>query len=122
MTVIDWSTSETEQIVQSATWLKVASRLYALDHLEVRDFMLHAYCEYTTSNKNSLVEARITLNNDEKAYDSFQPSTGGTYRSFSAMGLLSLAVGTYDLALEVKSENANDDISVRRIRLLVIQH
>lgn len=121
MTIIDYLSDESERTVQGIVFTEVANRQFGIDH-DGGSYIVFAYCEIACNNRNSIISAQVTLNGIEGALDEFKAADSGKYHAFAPMRLVNLNIGTYILALKMKSSNATDIITVRRIRVFVMKH
>lgn len=126
MTVMSYTSSETETDVVGTSWGDVASvTIDVADNLSdlPLDHMIWITCEYSGINVDEGVAVRITIDGTEVGFDHFMPSVSGAYRTFTNLGLKHCDTElTYQLKIQARCMDATQTVTARRKRLLVMQH
>ena len=120
MTIMDYYVSDGEQTRQGTSWQEAASRQFGINN-DGGNYLVFVTAEYTNNTANRTTSLHVTLNGAEGILDEVTVAAG-KYRCFSSFYPYQLNIGTYILALAVKSSNAADTITVRRMRLFVLKH
>ena len=120
MTIITYQDYEDNQIFSSASFVEVISKSFDVNR--DGEYIINVYCEATTSNPASIVSLRVLLNTVEGARDDFSIPAANLPHAFSTFRTAHVTSGTHYLSLEIKSSNAADTLTVRRIRVYVMKH
>lgn len=126
MTVMRYFNDESEAVISGDTWTDVDTVIVNVVESAAdlpRDHMIWVSCEYSGASANKEVAVRVLIDGSEVAFDHFYPSMSDTYRKFSDMGLKHCDTElSYTIVLQGRSISSSQSISIRRRRLLVIQH
>jgi len=121
MTIIAYESYESELTVNSAAFTEVISKAFTTTQ-DNQEYIINVYCEATSTSTNRVMSIRVMLDGVEGARDDYMVPTAGLPHAFAAFRTANINAGLHALSLEVKSTNASDTITVRRIRVYVMKH
>ena len=107
-----------EQTVTDTNWVQIASKT---GHLNTTANMIWISLEYTSSATNRTVGIRVLIDGVEVSFDHYQPTIAGQFHKFCDFGLYNSTEGNHTISLEGRVVTAGSTLTVRRIRLAIMQ-
>lgn len=118
MTLMFYDSVLQEQQVTSVNWIEIASKT---GHLNARENLVWVSAEYTGTATNRDLFIQVKVDGQVVSNDYFRPSVSGEYRKFCDFGLFLATEGEHTISLEGKIGSAGTVLTVRRIRLAIMQ-
>jgi len=120
MTIMATFKADGDSVVSTTTWTSVGSKDFTLNY--DNSFVIFISAEYSTSNKNNIAGIRVLLDGVEKSFSHRSPAVADQFMTYTTILIEDMVSGLHNLTLEARTANASYPVTVRRKRMVVMQH